>query len=450
MNITVIVTVDEYSRLLGDALKSLCIQTDEDFGVLIVLMKGASEADRATARDYCGKYVGFDMLETDITDLAEARNKALESIGTEYFILLDGNSFLGSESIESLNNILKDSKPDIVLMRYYTEGDGRSSYDVFADMAVLAEGMTKYDKAVLYTMQYNNKLFRKKIPDLYGVRFESLPCFSLARFTMQLVFTDAKIIGAPDAAIAQSIFYVEDGFPPEMMPSSENFRCFNDVMFRMFDTAKSVLAEDSGDLDGTEYYIAEFCHRWFDLLASIFYRHFWFLTNEDFVAMRDTFEELSKPLSETRRKRINDAYADLRFPSIFMSRDDAAAMPALSFIIGESKPEVGVFVNSLFCQDFPCFELFLTEAGAEVVNPLYRDFPNVHVLPADDFFNRARAEARSKRVLVIKNFAPISPDVLPGLMKAKIPAGLTQFEFARRRKTETVKKDLKKKGLGIS
>lgn len=447
--LTVAVTVLCNKEQLKYTLEGLCEQTTEDFGVLIMCGKTDDET-LELAREYCGEYVGFELKETELQTVPSLRNAAFAAASTELVWFIDGGDYISPESVEKALEVYEETNADIITTRYYLSAEGEPHYLDWSDMLATVPHIDKFDRALLNTLDLDGRIYKKKFFDLYSIRFPEQPVMYNAAFLLKCLFgCDASAAGVAGAIYDRRTGVYLSGFANGAQPCSENLK----LTCELFDSAlvdvKGLIEEDTGSFDGDEFTFQEMLFVYFGTLTDNFYRYFWYLTDDDLKTLREKFEAISSLMVEERRKKIGTVFSDLRFPSMYMTRADAAKLPAFSLLADFSDKEaVDEFIDSLYIQKLPFFELFIRESLKENIPEQWLACENLHILPDENFFAAARAQS-SGAVINVKDPSPFDPKLLSELSLAKTPKAFLQYVFASKRKKYTAKTFLKNKGLSI-
>lgn len=447
--LTVIVTVLCNKEQLRYTLEGLCEQTVEDYNVLLMCGKVDDEV-KELAADYCREYVGFELKETELETVPSLRNAGFAEAETELVWFMDGGDYISPESVESVLKVYEDTGADIITMRYYLSAEGEPHYLDWADMLATVPHIDKFDRALLNTLDLDGRVYKKKFYDLYSLRFPEQPVLYNAVFLAKCLFgCDAKTAGVAGAIYDRRFGVYLTGFPKGAEPCAENIRLTCELYESLLSDAKDIITEDTGSFDGDEFTFQELLFIYFSELTDRFYRYFWYLTDDDLAALRFKFEKITALMVEERRKKINTVFADLRFPSMYMTRADAAKLPAFSLLADFNEPEaVDEFVDSLFIQKLPFFELYIRESLKANIPERWVNCENIHILPDENFFGNARAKCSAVPINV-KDPAPFDPRLLSELSLSRTPKVMLQYVFASKRKKYTAKTFLKNKGLSI-
>lgn len=447
--LTVAVTVLCGKEQLKYTLEGIVEQSVEDFDVMIMCGKVGDDV-KELAEEYCREYVGFELKMTELDSTPALRNACFAEAETELVWCIDGGDYISPDSVENVLAVYEETGADIITTRYYISAEGEPRYLDWADMLATVPHIDKFDRALLNTLDLSGKVYKKKFYDLYSLRFPEQPVFYNASFLVKCLFgCDAKVAGVAGAIYDRRSGVYLTGFEKGAEPCAENLRLTCALFDEILGDIKGIIEEDTGSFDGDEYTFQEMLFVYFETLTDRFYRYFWYLTDEDIITLRDRFEALTALMVNERKKKIGSVFADLRFPAMYTSRADAAALPAFSLLADFTDVEaVDEFIDSLFIQKLPFFELFIRESLRENIPERWLNCENVYVLPDENFFAAARAQAKAVPINV-KDPSPFDPKLLSELSLTKTPKAFLQYAFASKRKKYTAKTFLKNKGLSL-
>ena len=449
--LTVIVTAFNSAEKLKYTLEGLVSQSTEEFDVVIV-DNGCDEAAKAVIKEYCDEYVGFEALEISRCLIPEARNEGVKKAKGELVYFIDSGDYIAPETIEAILGAADETKADIISPRYYVSGENEPYYDTWMDMLATVPAIDRFDRAFLNTLDVDGRVYRKKFFDLYSLKFPSTPVFYNADFITKCVFgCDAKMTGVAAAIYAKRNGVYADGFNENAEPSEENLDVLIDVYERTYSDIKSIIEEETGSFDGDEYTAQEILTVYFEELTNKFYRYFWYLTDASLEKLRNKYEGISALLTKERRDKINKTFADLRFPQMYITRNDAAELPLFSILADlNDNSQLDEFVESLFIQRFPFFELFVKQSASDDPSfpQKWKNTENVKVLPDEGFYQNARTKA-SGITINVKDPTPLDPRIFSELSLTKAPKSFIQYIFTSKRKQYSTKTYLKNKGFAM-
>ena len=449
--LTAIVTAYNNKDNIKYTLEGLVEQTTEEFDVVVV-DTGCNTETKALIKEYCDEYVGFKYVEIPHCLVPDARNEGVKHAKGELVYFIDGGDYISPDSVQSILDMAEETKADIFIPRYYSSGENEPFYDRWTDLLVVVPDIDRFDRALLNVLDFDGKVFRKKFFDLYSLKFPSTPvCYNTAFLLDCVLGCGAKISGVSGAIYARRSGVYKDGFPERGEPNTQNLQILMSVFDRAYENIKSIIEEETGAVDGDEFTIQEILTVYFSEITNKFYRYFWYLSDETLEIIRNKYEEISALLTEDRRNKLNDEFKDLRFPGMYITRNDAASLPLFSILADITDySQLDEFINSLYIQKFPFFELFIRKSAAEDPSfpERWRSAENIIVLPDEGFFAKARAEAKGVTINV-KDPTPLDPRILSELSLTKAPKSFIQYLFTSKRKQYSAKTYLKRKGLAM-
>lgn len=446
---SVILPVKNDNRYLPKALDALIHQTDENFEVVIV-DGGSTDGSLDTAAVACEKYVGFYLIKGNFETPFEAMNRGLKSAEGDYVLFLSAKDFITDETIEKLCETIdaSEKKPDVVVFRNYLFGEGMlPHFDEYEDKLAPLPEAPKYEYLFLRAFTLGNKCYRKAFLENRRLYFDTENPYSDYLFIFRAFLFARHVMGCPNAFHERQILPLQDS--RRDTPTKEHLLAFCDMFSEIYSIAAETIAQDSqAPVDGDESYLQEVLYRWICNLYEKFYRYFWLMDDETYALFVEKYQQLMQKLQPEKQKKLNAQYAYIGAPHIFASRHDAEflCMLALSF---PQKEQYAPFLESLYHQTFPFFEIAVRESFADAVPQQYRSMPNLCVLPDDNFFPAARQRSKSHMLLVVKDGTPLHLDALKELSESHAPMFLRQSVFAKIRKSAQVKMSLKEKGLDI-
>lgn len=449
--LTVILTGCNDTAKMKYTLEGLVEQSVEDFDVIIV-DKGCDDAAKAIIKEYADEYVGFEVMEIPRCLVPDARNAAVKNAKGELLLFIDGGDYISPDTVECILASAEQTKADIFSPRYYSSGEHEPFYDTWMDMLATVPDIDRFDRALLNTLDRDGRVIRKKFFDLYNITFPSVPVYYNASLLLKCIFgCGAKMTGVAGAIYARRNGIFNDGFPEGAQPSEKTLDIAISVFEEAYFDIKSIIEEETGTFDGDEYTAQEILSVYFEELTNSFYRYFWYLSDEALEKLRGKYEEISQLLTAERREKLNKTFFDLRFPQMYVTRSDAATLPLFSILADFSNNDgLEEFINSLYIQKFPFFELFISKSAAD--SPFFperwRNTENIKVVPDEGFYAKARAQAAGITINV-KDPAPLDPRILSELSVTKAPKSFIQYIFSSKRKQYSAKTYLKSKGLNM-
>lgn len=450
--LSVIIPVYNGEKYLEKTLESMVTQTVENFEVIIV-DDGSTDATPEIAKKYCDEYNDFFYIRQEHAGVYAARNRGIEQAKCEYFLFVDCGDLLVEYSVEALFKCSDETDADIITGRCWKNGDIEYEYEKSLDVLATMPEVDKLESSLLKNAELGAKAIRKKLFDLYNLRFLDLTAHGELLFIMQVVMKNVKISGCPQFVLDKSVRPIEDGYSVFEMPTYENLKSAAYVIGEIFEMGKDVILEKTGGFDGDEAYIQEIVFMAYRFYIDNFYRRYWYMEEKTIELMRDEFEKYVKYAKPERFKKLQAANPDIRLPYIYTDKREAAEDAEFTLIFDLSdENEYLPFLRSVYAQTYPFFEIMIPESKfqSDAFPEEFKKMENLRVLPDKDFHNEARKQAKSKKILDIRSGKPLDIRLLRETAMSKAPAFLTQYIFTQKRQSLSARKTLKDKGLNLN
>lgn len=449
--LSIIIPAYNAEKYLSDALESIVMQSSEDFEVIIV-NDGSTDSTGEIIEKYCNEYEDFVGIDIAHSGIAAARNRGFKAASGEYVLFLDADDTLIEKSVESFLEGADIENADIVTGRCWYSGDIEPYFEPFADAIALLPKIDKYSRSFLWHFEIGNKVFKRKALINHNIEFPEINSMSEAVFLMKAVFAGLRVDGVAGGILDSRVHLLEDGFSKNEEPSYENLCDTIEAMNTISLLAKNAILLDTGNIEGDEYYLQEVAQRTLSILIDKFYRYLWHLEDRTLERLKKEIEAAVEGLHPERVKKYNASNKDLGLPFIYLKKEDAAKEPSFSFLVDIKNSEnLGVFINSLYLQTFPFFELFIKQSHFEsgYFPEKWKSAPNITVLPDQGFFSTARQKARSRLVINLKDSKSFDFNVLKVVYDINAPMFLKPILFSHTKNKFNIKKTLKAKGIEI-
>ncbi|MBR1810592.1 MAG: glycosyltransferase family 2 protein [Clostridia bacterium] len=448
---SVIVPIKNEKEYLPQALDSLIHQFSENFEAILV-DGGSSDGSLALARDAANRYVDFFLIEGAFSNRFEAMNRGLKAAEGDYVLFLSAQDLMTDETIESLIDCIEhaEKKPDVITFRKYVFGEGRvpgfSNYD---DLLAVLPSIPKYEYLLLDCLHPWAKAFRKSYLENRRLQFGTNNVFADMMFMFSAYTGARQIAGCPGACYRQRQRTISGTLPALEQPTAENFHAVLAAWNEIYAAAAEMIAADSGvDADGSESYLQQINYRIAGDLLERFYQRLWFSDDAAYDLFAQEYTARTARMEPKEKQRLQADYGYLGAPHVFRDRrhTDFLFSLALKF---DSADAYAPFLDSLYAQTFPFFEVFIDGADADAIPEKYKDMPNLRAVDSDNYFAAARQAAAARVVLIVKDPEPLDIFTLEELRGSKAPIFMRQSAFARIRKSLRVKKSFQEKGINL-
>lgn len=449
--LSVIIPVYNGEKYIEKTLESMVTQTVENFEVIIV-DDGSTDTTAEICKKYCEEYNDFFYIYQEHKGVYAARNNGIEKAKCEYLLFLDCGDVLTDESVEAIFKCSDENDADVITGRCWKHGDIEYEYDRALDIIATMPEVEKLESWLLKNSELGAKAIRKKIFDLYNIRFLDLTAHGEWLFIMQIVMKGVKISGCPQFIHEKAVKHIEDGFSQFRMPTYDNLKSAAYVISEIYEMGKAAITEETGRCDGDEAYIQEIIYIAYQFYIDNFYRMYWYMDEKTLGLMKEEFEKYARFVRPERFKKLQENNSDIRLPYIYIDKNEAANEPEFTLFFDlVNENEYKPFLRSLYAQTYPFFEVIVSESrfGSEFFPDEFKKMANIVVLPDRNFHTRARKQAKSGKCFEIRNGEPLDRRVLRETALSKAPAFTAQYVFTQKRKTLSLRKTLKDKGLNL-
>jgi len=448
--LSVIIASDSHWEHIEDTIESLENQTSDDFEVVFIRPQKESEAEKPIA-DFCSRAEGrFDVIE-ECGITPKLFNRGLIAASGEYIMFLTPGDFLPPDSIENFL-YAAESRADIITGRFWLNRENSEpGYNKFADAVVLRPEIDRFSAYLPRCHELGCRIFRIRSLQKHNIEFPPVPVMYDYLFFMRAVLSGMKISGTPYGILYRKIRTISDFDIREGLPTKENLQITLDAFKEIEKLAILRITEETGIFEGDEYYIQELLESQISYLIDCFYRRIWLMDDETLGLLKSAIGEMMEKLTDSRKERLKEEHKDISFPFMYDSIQDAANEPTFSFILDVPKGSAKELIDSFYLQTFPFFELFVSESVADSgrAGDRWLDSPNFYIAPDRNFHAVARAHAKSKTIILIKDNTPLDSEVLKATHSAEVPNALKSAIFTKNRIQKRMRTSLKNKGASL-
>lgn len=353
MKISVIVPAYNSENFISETLDCLLSQSLKDIQIVVV-DDGSTDGTGKIIKDYAQMHPCILPIYQENAGVSAARNKGIDCAEGEYILFLDSDDLLSENALSELCNALDETQADIALCRVESFGNSRTS-NPLVDSLVKDKYIDCYDKRLLWNFLVSNKCYRTKTLKESGVRFPKMGYSEDGAFFMEFIHTvKPKITGAENAIFKyrRHSASVTHKVNPQLL---EDFSKSMDMIYACADK----------NFDGTQTekqdYLQEILYKNYSALVNEFYRLLWVSQgNDSLVAMKERFDFLEAKMSEDTKKKCGLIIKDMG--NLIFSKEEIAENPSISVII--KNPDEN-FINSLYAQSMPLFEILCSKKDAK-------------------------------------------------------------------------------------
>ncbi|MBQ2974522.1 MAG: glycosyltransferase family 2 protein [Clostridia bacterium] len=391
--ISVIVPCYNSEKFLKETLDNLLGQTLKEIQIITV-NDGSTDSTADMLAEYASKDSRILTVNQKNSGVAAARNNGLNYIEGKYTIFADSDDLMSIDALEILYNRLEEKNADVAICRveYFGYGGNRPHPESIA-LAEL-DTIDIYDKRILWNFLVSNKCYRSSFLKASGVTFPLKRYAEDGAFCMQIFYKGAKIIGVPDATMYYRKREPADGFS---VTQSVNYHLVEDLfdcIEIIADAAKESFKNPDCACSDKEEYIQELYRRAYSTFVNSLYRLVWSADSETLSLMKVKYAELVSKLTPESTKKIS--YVDKDLGKLMFSKQKIAENPFISVIC---KSPCESFINSLYAQSMPFFELITADSAKR---------ENIVNLPKKNFIASAKKAAKGKITVKFNGKKPIT------------------------------------------
>ncbi len=213
--VSVIVTVYNLERYIGQCLESLVTQRFANFEIVVV-DNGSIDSSLDICRDYAGKYPEFvRLLELDQPSIMHRGHKAgIAAARGIYLHIIDGDDVVRQGYLSDAAKLIEMQQPDVIIGRYssFVEGNALPSRDVALDREQIdhqtQDQVIAYIRSIpAYHLAFWRYIFKRERVDvarLFDSRFKENSQFPLldALVTYRILFS-----GTTFALMEEPLYY---------------------------------------------------------------------------------------------------------------------------------------------------------------------------------------------------------------------------------------------------
>lgn len=421
--VSVVVFIGGRERALRDTLRSIRKQTLADIEVIIV-DGGASEDLRECANEFCETDRRFKLtIDHDGSDSAKL-NRAVRQAQGSHVVFCAAGDIIPAKAYEAMFRQLELGRADLVIGRedeYPAVGKPVSS-EKASGLLSKKKRISAYDPLLTEDLSLRNKMFKSEIILVNGIEFEGdAPLFD-GVFLFRYIAHAKTIVGCsrrvcqhrrplPFEATGDRV-WIDEG---DVEACFEAFDTLRALMEKRAEASESELAgSDQESLLRarlkSDMTIANerLALRSLSVGIDRYYRHVWCLDDRASIALLGHLESCREQIYPEHWQEFCDSNRDLGLERGFMLADRFAADPLVSVIVPNLQSE-GRFleiVRTMYCQDFPAFELVVARRWRDCLSDRGLLLPNIRFVEGEtrgEVANRALESARSAYAILMED-----------------------------------------------
>lgn len=367
MKISVIIPCFNCEKFIGETLDCLLNQSLKEIQIIVV-NDGSTDNSGKIIDEYAQKFSNITAVHQKNAGVSAARNNGFDLAKGKYTVFLDGDDLLSEGSLENIFNALEKSNADVALFRVMRFGFGGEEYNPIVDKTVCDGTIDYSDKRLIWNFLVANKCYKTELLRKSEIRFSPLKYSEDGAFFMQFIHAaKPEIIGVFGASLKYRRRTPEEGTSVTQSISLELLKHFCKAYDLVYEAALDSFKENSVGED----YLQEILYKSYFALINEFYRLLWRADDETLAYMGKRAENLKSKMNPETLQKCRNAVKDIGEP--IFSKKQIAASP---FVSVKAKKIGSEFLNSLYSQSMPIFELIVPK------NTLLPEYENITVASA--------------------------------------------------------------------
>lgn len=395
MDISVILPTYNNGKYIERAVNSALDQRIEALE-LIVIDDGSTDNSAEILAELAGKHPCIRVITQENRGVSAARNAGLDIATGDFVAFLDGDDTYCQNALEDMLFLAKQWEADLVVGEFrkiqrFGESVQKRSKLLSRMVVVQKEG-----EELMNNFSVCNKLFRRSVIEEHQLRFQKIRHAEDGLFLYSFLDVCGRITGCP-----RVVYEYHKNLPFEAKSSLSRL----DVS--MFDSLMTVIDEVrklTKDWPG-----AEELHRALDIktfrtsLINEYYRRLWILDEETAEKAMDVVEQYRAKLSEEELAALKPENTDLESEGRLKTKEEILQDPYLSVAVaaGMEEKELSRFLDTMYYQDCPNFEVRLDGCYRQIVPEEYAKKENLYIAEQENCGLRELASQTKGRCLQI-------------------------------------------------
>lgn len=347
MKISVIIPCYNCEKFISETLDCLLNQTLKDIQIIVV-NDGSKDNSGKIIDEYALRNPNILPVHQENAGVSAARNNGMTHATGKYTLFLDGDDLIGgNDALENIYNSLEETNSDLAIFRVMRFGYGGEEYAANVDKIAADREIDWLDKRLLWNFLVSNKCYRTDLLRESGVKFPPMRYSEDGAFFMEFIHTaKPKITGVFGATMKYRRRAPEEGQSVTQCVSVDLLRDFCKSYDSAYESAK----------DAPEDYRQELIYKSSFSLVNEFYRLLWRGDNEALALMGERYRQLVSMMDDEALRKCRFTVKDMG--ELVFDKAEIAEKPFVSVVAKNCTPE---FINSLYAQSMPLFELITTQ-----------------------------------------------------------------------------------------
>lgn len=408
--ISIIVPVYNVEKYIRNMLESVRKQTFRDFEVIIV-NDGSTDGSQAIIDEYTFIDDKFKSFIKENGGVASARNMGISLAEGRFLVFYDPDDYIPHDALEKMHKVasMKDSDMVIGVMEELNLGE----HLIYMHSQKLAKQkvISPLDTHFFGAWSLCHKMFSTDFVKVNGLKIEELKNAEDGVFTFCALNCAKRINGCNSIAYN----YIKRPFWLSPSATQNISREYLDGLLashdRILEEAER-LGRSHLNQEECELYLQKLYIRFIEgEMINGYYRGIWRAEDDLIPVITERTEEYRKHITRDQWNGIVRRHKDLNLNKGYMTKEELASSPLVSVVIGQDLEvdKLNLVLGSLYNQNFPRFEVLVSESSRDEIDPVYRKMANIHFVSDEGNYGRkAIAQCRADSVMYIEEFVIFS------------------------------------------
>lgn len=394
MDISVILPTYNNGKYIERAVNSVINQEVEELE-LIVINDGSTDNSAEILEDLAGKHSCIRVITQENRGVSAARNAGLDAASGEFVAFLDGDDTFRPDAIEEMLFLAGQWEADLVVgefRRIQSFGESILKNSRLLSQKVIIQ---RDDVGFINSFSVCNKMFRRSIIEEHRLRFPIIRHAEDGVFLHSFLDVCGKIIGCP-----RVVYEYHKALPFEAKSALSRLDAlmFDDLIVAVEEIQKLVKERRTESMQRTLN-----ARIFRTSIVNEYYRHLWILEKETLSKVMTTAEQYREKLTEEDLAALGPAMTDLESEERLKTKEEILEDPYLSVAVaaGLEEKELSRFLDTLYYQDCPNFEVWLDGCYRQSVPEEYTKKENLYISEQDNCGLRELASQTKGRCLQI-------------------------------------------------
>lgn len=426
VKVSVIMAIKSCGLNLKNAIESLKNQTLKDIEIILCDAM-TSDSTAEIMKSYLGDS-RFKYIRLDSDSISGARNYCIDIAQGKYLAFSDQNVIFSKNLIKRLYECAERDQADLCIAPMASSDIYGKHEFSSTDIMLRRKKIDKFNTDIIWNPAVTNKLFLKSKLQEKNIRFRQYGKAREAAFSIPCAFESDNITVCAKGLVSYINPIDNEGVSDVPI---EHYLDAYEYVINMAQAAFQKAQENCiTDFDKKELqkqsvcYIDQIYHKEITVLLYSYYRHFWYLSEDEIKKYADIIASLVSKLSKSGKRAVLQKNKDIFYDTdrLIVTKKEMAQKPKATVCIGMSEDELHhtkenlkIQVESIFMQTMPSFELLVDIRLKDAFPKKWINSENVIFVSAQglgEFKDNALEKCKTDYIMYQDGFARLNPKIL--------------------------------------